>query len=302
MILTKDSISPSHRVLIMGLSGTGKSTLAAKCAEKFKLNWIDLENSKDTLAKLPPEWLSNINYIGLPDSASYPIAVQTLLILFKTGKADICQEHGKVNCPLCRKDSKPVDHLDISFYDPHTITVVDSVTQLSASMLAYLTKDKPVDYKPERDDWGGLRKYSEFFTSQFQAFPGNLICIAQAVEADLEDGKTKMTPAFGSKDMGTKIAKAFSDVIYTDIKMKKHVAIGSSTASSTVQTKSRSDFEIEKLAEPSLLPLFLNGGTSHEISRGILPGTTQGTEAKIAETPGSKALSNLKDLVIKTSK
>lgn len=256
--ISKSDVDIYHRVLLTGLSGSGKSTLAAQLATQFKIIWIDLENAKDVLTKLPEEAIANIEYIRIPDSASYPIAAQTLMHLFKNNKANICDEHGKHDCALCKKDNKPFTVVDFNSYDENTIVVVDSVTQLSASILAYATKDKPVDYKPDRDDWGALRKYSEFFASQFQAFPWNLVCTAQAVEAELEDGRVKLVPSFGSKDMSSKIAKAFSDVIYTDVKNKKHIAFGSSVAANNVLTKSRSDFLIELMDTPSLIPLFKN--------------------------------------------
>lgn len=270
-----------HRVALMGLSGTGKTTLLSKLAAKFRLTILDLENGKDVFTKLPPDQLENINYVRIPDSASYPIGVQTLMTLFKTGKASICVEHGKHDCAICKKDAKPVDVVDFSTFTEEDILVVESGSQLSASILSYVTKDKSVEYKPERDDWGALRKYSEFFSSQWQAYPKNLIVTFHCVEATMEDDKVKLVPNFGSKDMSTKVAKAFSDVIYTDIRNKKHVAVSASTAYNNVLTKSRSDFKIESLEEPSLVPLFDNSAV---------------VVKEVKPAPGQTALSNLAKL------
>lgn len=261
MKLSHNDVETSHRVLVSGLSGSGKSTLVAELANEFNLIWIDLENSRDVLTKLPAAALDRINYIRLPDSASYPIAAQTLMSLFKNNKAVVCQKHGKDKCAICAKSGDPVENLDFTSLSADTIVVVDSITQLASSIFSYTTKDKPVEYKPERDDWGALRKYSEFFASQFQAFNGNLVCICHAVEAEMEDGRTKLVPSFGSKDMSSKIAKSFGDLVYCDVKNKMHTAISSSTASSVILTKSRSDFAIELLPKPSLLPLFRAVGT-----------------------------------------
>ena len=90
-------------------------------------------------------------------------------------------------------------------------------------------------------------------------------------------------PAFGSKDMSSKVAKAFSHVIYTDIKNKKHVAYSSSTALSNVLTKSRTDFCIEDLPNPSLIPLFKG-----DYSRA----------KKLEETKGSPAATAVKSLSV----
>lgn len=294
--LTKGETLPQHRVLVVGLSGAGKSTLVAELANEFPVIWISTENDRDVLTKLPQSALDNINYINLPDSASYPIAVQTLMILFKNSKAEICVAHGKDKCALCKKDGSPVDVVDFTSMPPETIVVVDSITQLAASILAYTCKDKPVDYKPERDDWGALRKYSEFFASQFQAFPYNLVCTAHAVEAEMEDNKTKLVPSFGSKDMSSKVAKAFSDVVYIETKNKKHMAISSSTASSMILTKSRSDFAIELLEKPSLIPLFKNSAPAQVVK--TPPPKVSENLQKQSVSPAQNAVAGLSSLLI----
>lgn len=306
MKLTKTDTEVYHRALVVGLSGAGKSTLAAELANKFELVWLDLENGRDVLTKLSEEALARIEYIPIPDSASFPIGAQTLMALFKAGHANICEAHGKDNCALCKKNSAPSVLVDFSAFGPGKILVIDGGTQLASSILAYCCKDKPVEYKPERDDWGALRKYSEFFASQFQAFPGNLLCTCQAVEAEMEDGKVKLVPSFGSKDMSSKIAKAFSDVIYCETRNKKHVAFSSSTASNVVLTKSRTDFMIENLETPSLIPLFSPPEGTAEVAS-----TKPAVKVEVAEpavenkpvvsavsaistaTPGGKAVSNL---------
>lgn len=293
MKLSKSDLDIYHRVLLTGLSGAGKSTLAAALAAEFKLIWIDIENGKDVLCKLPQAYLDNIQYVQIPDSASYPIAAQTLMALFKNWKATICHQHGKDNCPLCKKAENYTDIsdvLDFTSLTAETIVVLDGGTQLASSILSYVCKDKPVEYKPERDDWGGLRKYSEFFASQFQAFPGNFVMTCLAIEAEMEDNKTKLVPSFGSKDMSSKVAKAFSDVVYIEMKNKKHVAISSSTASNMVLSKSRTDFMIELLPEPSLIPLFKNTHISEDKKVEIV---------KTDISPAQKAASNLSSFLTK---
>ena len=258
MKLTKALEADPVRALVMGMPGSGKSSLVAKLAESgIRLKWIDLENSISVLQKLPTAAMDNVDVMSVRDSASYPIAAETMLVLFKEGKVHACNKHSKHNCPLC----KPLGAVEFTDIDFSTMTkqdclVLDSSSQLSASLLANITKGRPTESKPDRDDWGSLRKYTEFFTSQFQACPVNLIVIAHAMEASMEDNKVKIVPIFGSATASANFAKAFNDVIYTEVKNKKHVAYSSSVATMNIITKSRSDFDIEKLAVASLLPLF----------------------------------------------
>jgi hypothetical protein len=257
MKLTEKEHSATTRVAVMGLSGTGKSTLVAKLAERYRLHWFSLDNDADILFKLPKEWQENIELFDIPDSASYPVASDTMMKFFKNKKVSICHEHGKVSCLLCQKNGKPSSDIDATALDPKKdIVVIDTASQLSHSVLAHVLQGKPVDYKPEFDDWGSLRKWTEFYCTEFQAAKFNLVCIFHAIEATLEDERVKLVPSFGSRDMSSKVGKAFSHIVYTDVKNKKHVAFSASTYSNNVLTKSRTDFEIEKLGEPSLLPIF----------------------------------------------
>lgn len=277
----------TKRVLIIGLSGTGKSTLAAQMAEEgYNLIWLNIENAADTLVKLSPEAKERIDLINIPDSASYPIAAQTLLTLFKNGRANICDLHGKDACPVCSKTPGAIiSPVDFSKLTEKDIVVVDTGTQLSYSIMAYTMKDKAVETKPERDDWGALRKYTEFFKSQFQGFRGNLIVTAHCQEAELEDGGVKLVPSFGSAGMSASFASAFDCVVYTEIKNGKHRAFSKSTASPKVLTRSRGDFEIEKEEKLSLVNLF--------------NGTAKVVNPMTVNSPGAVAASSLSGLAAK---
>lgn len=247
----------TKRVLLIGLTGSGKSTLAAQLAEEgFYLDWINIENAADSLIKLSPEAQERINLINVPDSAAFPVAASTCIHIFKRGIARICDRHGNVDCKICAKAGDSFSEIDVTKHTPKHVVVLDSASQLSASILSYATKGQPVEYKPERDDWGALRKYTEYFKSQFQGAQYNLVVICQATTAELENGVEKLVPLFGSKGMSANFGSAFDHVIYLDIKNGRHKAYSSSTALPGVLTRSRSDFDISQLDRPSLAPIF----------------------------------------------
>lgn len=308
MKLSEKDESPYTRVLIFGLPGTGKSTLAARLAITHRLTWISLDNDVDVLRKLPPEAQANVNLLDLPDSASFPVASATLLQLFKTGKGRICNAHGVYTCALCTKSGTAFTSLDFTKFDSADIVVIDTGTQLGRSILSHVTKDKPVDFRPERDEWGALRKFTEFFASQFQAARFNLIVICHAVEAELEDGRMKLVPDFGSKGMSASFAAKFSHVIYCDQTNKKHKAYSKSTYANNVLTKSRTDFAIEDMAEPSLAPLFpiterkeISTLQAHEavtVKQETVATEIQTQESQIstAKTPAQNAVVGLTDM------
>lgn len=300
MRLTKDSPHNSTRVMLFGLPGSGKSTLAAELSRTHNLIWLSIDNDRDVLLKLPDEQLERINFIDIPDSATFPVACQTLLQLFKNQRGKICHSHGMFSCALCTKNKAEFSEVDFTKFGPSDICVLDTGSQLGRSILAHVTKDQAVEYKPERDDWGSLRKFTEFFASQFQGFRGNLIVIFHAIEHAVMQGdkviSTKLIPDFGSKGMALTIAKNFSHVIYMEVKNKKHRAYSSSTYSNDCLTKSRTDFRIEDLPEPDLSPLFPLIVSAAEPEPEIQVGPPTASVINQTQTPAQNAVTGLSAL------
>ena len=149
MKLTAAKQSKAKRVLIYGESMTGKTTLAGTLAAKYKMLWFDLEKGYESLLKLPQQAQENIELLQIPDTKIFPIAIETVLKVFTGKEVFICEEHGKVACPICKKAGAPETRICLNELDENWIVVIDSLTQLSASTLNFLMKDKEDTAKPE---------------------------------------------------------------------------------------------------------------------------------------------------------
>lgn len=256
MKLSNKQVSQVHRVLIYGPPKTGKSQLAGTVSAFKNVIWFDLENGYTTLLKLPDELKQKIEIISLPDTRSYPIAIETCLKVIKGAKVSICEEHGKVSCPICTKDSKPTVEVELSKLGEDTVVVFDSLTQLTASAIAHITKGKPDDYKLDYSDWGNLGKLMEIFLSHIQQADYNVICISHETEAELEDGKVKLVPVAGTRAFSRNTAKYFDHVIYAEVKNKKHNFYSSTTSANNLNTGSRSGVVLEDGGQQTLEEIF----------------------------------------------
>ena len=256
MKLSQKIASKSHRVLLFGPPKSGKTQLAGELSSAFNLLWFDLENGVDTLLKLPEEQKERIEVVTLPDTRSYPIAIETMLKVIKGAKSDICEKHGKVSCALCKKDSAPFITVELSSLPLDTIVVVDSLTQLTNSAISHITKNQPEDYKLNYDDWGNLGKLMDTFLSHVQQSGFHIVCISHETETEMEDGKMKLVPTAGTKAFSRNTAKYFDEVIYCEVKNKKHIAASSTIYNGNILTGSRSGATLETQLEASLIPIF----------------------------------------------
>jgi hypothetical protein len=257
MKLSQASQSLTQTVLIYGPPKVGKTQLAGELAKHGKkLIWFDLENGVSTLLKLPPEAQENIELIVLPDTRSFPIAIETCLKVIKGTPVEICEAHGKVGCLSCKKDGKPSVRVALNELDSSTVVVFDSLTQLTNSGIAFITKDKPDDYKLNYDDWGNLGKLMDTFLSHVQQAKFNVICISHEAEVELEDGKVKLVPVAGTRAFSRNTAKYFGHVVYAQVSLKKHTFISSTTGGLNIITGSRTDVVTDKMESPSLISIF----------------------------------------------
>jgi len=284
MKLSHKTASKSHRVLLFGPPKSGKTQLAGELSRAFNLIWFDLENGVDTLLKLPPKQQERIEVISLPDTRSYPIAIETCLKAIKGSRGKICEQHGKWNCLSCSKNPEATPSVEICLSELplDTIVVFDSLTQLTNSAIAHITKAQPEDYKLEYDDWANLGKLMDVFLSHVQQAGFHVVCISHETEVKMEDGKDKLVPTAGTRNFSRNTAKYFDEVVYCEVKNKKHAVGSSTTYSGNILTGSRSGTSLESAANASLVPIF----TGERIT--VNPVTEN--------TPANKAAAGLSDL------
>lgn len=284
-----------EHILVYGSPGTGKSLLAGKLAENYKLIWIDLENGYKVLRQLPKEYKDNIEVVRLPDTRTYPIGIETLLKLVKLGKANICELHGKVDCPLCLRDKAAFTKVSLH-NSPDTILVIDSGTQLVASCIANITKAADDDYKLQTDDWGNLGKLMDIVMSHIQQAKSHVVVITHECEVAGAGKRDVITPLLGTRNYSRNCAKFFDHVVHTKITNRRHIAYSSSTASSSTHACSRYGIALENLKEPSLLPLFSKEAREAALATKTAVQTTPASLPTKGESAVKSILGNLKNL------
>lgn len=257
--LSTMSGSIEQRVCLFGPPKVGKTQLAGELAEHYKILFFSLENGHVTLTKMPMAWQENVDVINIRDSRVYPIAIETMMKIMKGKECFMCVEHCKIACPICKPKNAPQERICLDELGLDTIVVVDSLTQLTNSGIAHITKSQPDDYKLQLDDWGALKVLMDKFLSQIQVAKYNVICISHEEEVKFEDGRVKIVPVAGSANSSRNTAKYFDHVVYCNVINKKHVVGSATDYSISVLTGSRTDVKLEaKKEDGSLLDIFTN--------------------------------------------
>lgn len=278
--LIDKKVSKTHRVLVYGEPKSGKTELAARLSEKYKILFIDLENGYETLLKMPVSWQQNVEIVSIPDTKVFPIAIETVLKIVTGQPVEVCDEHGKVGCAICKKDSLPTTRVCLNELTDDWIVIVDSLTQLSNSAMNHLTKGQADTYKPEWTDYRNQGQLLDKFLSQVQQAKYNIVCVTHVVETELEDGRKKLVPVCGTTAFSRNTAKYFDHVVYCEVKNRKHNFASSTTYANNVLTGSRTDISLESVDNPSLLAIFSENNVANK-----------------AVSPGEKSLSTLKSMV-----
>ena len=245
--------------IVYGPPKTGKTTLVAQLAKKYKLIWFDIERGAQTLLTvLPKEYWGNVEIIQIADSQNEPNAIKTLVKVFtKNQEHKLCDAHGIVSCMECTKNSAPFTKINLYALDTETVVVVDSLTQLSDSAMAHALG--PVDElskkKIEFDHYDRQGIHLKNILTAQTRLPCHKVFISHEEELSQEDGAKKVCPVGGTRNFSRKVARYFDHAIYTLIKNSSHRSFSASTANPRIQTGSRSGTDLAKLHD--ITELFL---------------------------------------------
>lgn len=310
MKLSQVKSSIEQRVCLFGPPKVGKTRLAGMLAKQYKLLYFSLENGHSTLLQVPEEFHDRIEIINIRDSKDYPIAIETMLKVVKGKPVNICLDHSKVDCPVCKRNpNATIERVCLDEVGLDTVVIFDSITQLTLSALAHITKNQPDDYKCQLDDWGALKLLIEKFMTAIQVAKYNVVCISHEEEVKFEDGRTKIVPVAGSSNSSRNTAKYFDHVVYCNVVNKKHVVGSATDYSVSVLTGSRTEVKLEANKEGGdLLDIFtswklpnfgmpVKSDTSEVVAAEVVaikPAQAEGVNLE-AMTPSQRALYNLKN-------
>lgn len=263
MKLSEYKPSVARHILVYGPPKSGKTTAVGQLASRFKLHYIDLEDSVKALLNpktTDPKLLENIDLIHLPDKQTYPIGIETVLKLLKPGVTKICYDHGKVACAACSKDPKAhITELDLGALDnDKDVVVLDSWSQLAESAMNYIMRaeiaKENFDAKPGWDEFGKQGRILERIGSMIQTAPFNFVVISHEMMVEMEDKSKRIVPIGGTSNASKVFAKYFDDVIYCEVLNGKHKFTSSTTGKPGVLAGSRAGVELAP--GDSLLKLF----------------------------------------------
>lgn len=288
----------TYRFCLFGRAKVGKSALAAQLARIWKLHWFDLEDGIKTALNpqiLAPEYWDNIHLYPIPSHSRIPMAAETLMKVIKGNECLICWKHGKVACPVCKKEKGDViNRICLQEFTVDDCLVIDSTTQLSTDVSFAVNPviknaNEPSDFVLDKDTGGKDFKYPmavafilDRIFGTLQASNVNVVVISHEVMTEqLKDtgkvvkagenqpavGGEVVFPAAGSRNFSRNFGRYFDMLIHLDVVNKQHRAFSSTTYSSNVQTGSRLPFNIEDIKGADGKPLPPNEAIVEMIKR-----------------------------------
>ncbi len=259
-----------RHVIVYGGPKTGKTELVGTLLKKYRLFWFNLDNGVKTLFRddsYAKPYLDNLEIFTLPDSQRFPVAVETMLKVFRGGPCKICHRHGIYNCINAGcKEEGAWSPFNLDELNPKTdIFVLDHYTQLMDSVNNWIHKaelkdDKWDEIKSTYDDWAKHGAMSDRFGSTIQALTNtNMIVMSHEVLSDMEDGTKRIAPVGGTRNKSSDFARYFDDVVYTEVvsgEYKAQVSVGDKSRTILGTRSGKTLKPVKKGEQVTLLELF----------------------------------------------
>lgn len=258
---TKVAKRQAHHLCIFGDTKSGKSTFIANAAKVgFKLLWFSMDSGDTVIDKLQEKEQELINLIKIRDTKEQPIAIHTITKVMDGGLRRICVEHGILECTGCKTAKAPFDEVDVNKLGLDTIVVIDHMSQVSDSAIAAISKKEakgdPDGYKLDFGDWALQGAMMARILSNVQQAKFHVACLFHSAEVEMEDGQKKLVPQVGTLNFSRNAGKYFDTIIYTGVRMQKHVAGSHTTFMHNVVSGSRTDVVLKGNAVDDIIALF----------------------------------------------
>lgn len=281
--------SEAQHICIFGEPYTGKSTLASTVATMgYKLLWISFDRGHTILRKLSPEAQDRVDLVRIPDTKDNPIGIKTALKIITGAPITICEEHGAVDCSICKRtDGSPWTNVELRSTPLDTIVVFDHITQIADSAMQFAIERSILNHEKDATSTTVTMADKDFFKpghgqymmqgflmtkflTNIQQSNQHIICIAHVAEVEQEDGRKKLVPLIGSVPYSRNSPKYFDHLICCELLNKEHRFASTTIYSATIVAGSRKDIAIENKGTPTLAPFF-----SGEIPRISNTGTVE---------------------------
>lgn len=262
---------PCETWMIYGETKTGKTRLACMVAKSplcERLFLFSGENGEETVIRMVHEGVltmeeaAKIMVIKMVDMPDTPYFYETMVKVYTVHKdLKICEEHGRVFCPKCTAAKVTEGWLDFNLMKlgKKDWVVLDTGSQLGISVMAYLMKGRPIEDKPDWNEYGPQGRILSDILSVVQAATCNHIWVTHVmVLDDMEDinkdpeskqkqaqPRDKFYPLVGTKPFSITVGKYFGTNIFLQKKLGKHMGGSGSLFNTATVCGSRIGLQLE---------------------------------------------------------
>jgi hypothetical protein len=192
---------------------------------------------------------------------------------------------------IVTKESETTWLFDWAALGPQDAVVLDTGTQLAASLFSYVQLFNPKTKEP-RQWYHAFYGAADALLSRVQTAKCTVImtCHAQYLEEDTKKKRQpKVVPVFGSKNYSWQMARYFGTQMYMDIEMKQHMGISKPTTRSVIQAGSRRNVDVQGMHNITMADLMGLTTRSRQTAQGTVASVPSTTSKPVSKpTVGAK--------------